>query len=84
MLAVRGSLTVRDRSSTLGSTFFILIFSCFFSIPVSLLMVSLPLQTIVNTWQCFVYFLKPVLTVMQSTLMSGSSLEPSSEPFSNL
>ena len=40
------------RSSTLGSTYFS------FSIPLSLLMGSLPLQTIVNTWQCFHLFLK--------------------------
>ena len=43
----------------------------FFSLPLSLFMSSLSLQTIVDTWQRF-YFFKPVLKVM---LMSGSSLE---------
>ena len=51
-MLVRGGLMVRVRSSTWGSTFF----SLFFSIPASLLMGSLPLQTIVNTWQHFHLF----------------------------
>ena len=48
------------QSSTLESTFLSLFF---FSIPMSLLMDSLPLQTIVNTWQHFHLFFKACTSV---------------------
>ena len=54
-LATRSGLTVRVQSSTWGNTFFFL--SSFFSIPESLLMGSLSLQT-VNKWQHFRLFCK--------------------------
>ena len=68
-----GGLTVRFRPSTLGSTFFLF----FFLIPVSLFVGFLSLQMIVNMWQCFYLFLKPVLKVMYtvSQLMSDTSFE---------
>ena len=53
-LAVRGGLTGFDPQHWAA-----LFFSLFFSIPVSLLMGSILLQTVVNAWQ-----LKPVLKVM--------------------
>ena len=55
LLVLCSGLTVRVRSSTWGSTFFLLFF---LSIPASLLMGSLPLQTIVNMWQHFHLFFK--------------------------
>ena len=61
MIAAHGALTVRVQSSTLGSTFFSP------SILVSLFMGSLSLQTIVNVWQHFLFFSKPILKVMSAT-----------------
>ena len=75
-----GGLTVRVRSSTLGSTFF-------FSIPVSVFMGSISLQKTGNMWQHFyLLFLKPALKVMQSThvwLLHWTLISWNSEPFSN-
>ena len=48
VLAVCDGLTVRVWSSSMGSTFSLSFFPC-----IALLMGSLPLQTIVNTWQRF-------------------------------